>query len=113
MQVKLTQDYYGLLRQSLPVERQAGPEQTLPPSTPQRQTVLPAERPVEGELLKNRSRNSSVVGDLLQRGQVNGDNASPDVSPQTAQRAVDTYLAYAGASSAGAAGASRSIDFYA
>ena len=110
MQVKLTQDYYGLLRQSLPVDRQAGPEQT---STPQRQTVLPAERPVEGELLKNRSRNSSVVGDLLQRGQVNGDNASPDVSPQTAQRAVDTYLAYAGASSAGAAGASRSIDFYA
>jgi len=105
MQVKLTQDYYGLLRQSLPIDPQTGPEQTPPP----RQTVLPVERPVEGELLKNRSRNSSVVGDLLQRGRVGADTASADVTPQTARRALDTYLAYAG----GSTGAPRSIDLYA
>lgn len=112
MQIKLTQDYYGFLRQSLPIDRQAGPEQAPPRAPPSRQTVLPAERTVEGELLKNRNRNSSILSDLLQRGRFTDDSLPPDVPPQTAQRAIDAYRAYAGVPP-GSGGTSRSIDYYA
>lgn len=113
MHIKLTQDYYGFVRQSLPSDRQAAPEQAPPRSPPPRpQTVLPAERLVEGELLKNRQKNSSGLDDFLQRGRFANDAAAADVTPQTAQRAIDTYLGYANAP-AGNAGVALSIDYYA
>jgi hypothetical protein len=106
MQVKLTQDYYGFIRQSLPRAGQEAPAQAPSP----RPTVLPAERLVEGELLKNRSRQSSTLDDLLQRGRLADDTVPAAGRP--AQRAIDTYLGYAGVS-AGAAGGPRRIDYYA
>jgi len=117
MQVKLTQDYYGFFRQPVQPDRQARPEQT--PSRPQPQaprTVLPAERLVEGELLRNRSNGSNkTLDDLLQRSRFADQGAgSQDISAQTAQRAIDTYRGYASLSQT-AQGASgyRGVDFYA
>lgn len=110
MQIKLTQDYYGFIRQSLPRAGQEASGQAPSAAPPPRPTVLPAERLVEGELLKNRYRQSSTLDDLLQRGRL-ADDTAPAVG-QTARRAIDTYLGYAGASS-GAAGVARRIDYYA
>lgn len=112
MQIKLTQDY-GVLRQSLPIDRQAAPEQAPRAPAPPRRTVLPAERTVEGELLRNSSRNSNILDDLLHRSRFAHDSVSNHVTRPAAQRAIDTYRGYAAGGAAAGGGSARRIDYYA
>jgi len=116
MQVaKLTQDYYGFIRQAVsPNNHQAGTQQAEPKRP--RPAVLPAERPVEGELLRNRQRRpGDNLDELLQRGRYSGNSGSPteDLSAQAAQRAINTYLDNATSSTAGGAGRPQVVDYYA
>ena len=113
MQVaKLTQDYYGFIRQAVsPNNQQAGTQQAEPKRP--RPAVLPAERLVEGELLRNRQRRPG--DNLLQRGRFSGNSGSPaeDLSAQAAQRAINTYLDYATSPNAGGAARPQVVDYYA
>lgn len=116
MQVaKLTQDYYGFVRQSVAPNTQAGTNQ----AEPKRPTpaALPAERVVEGEVLKNRgSRTGAVLDELLQRGRFGNDSANAQgASPGSpaARRAINTYLDNTAASRAGMDRQPRAVDYYA
>jgi len=115
MQVaKLTQDYYGFVRQALAPTTQAGTNQAEPKRPPP--AALPAERVVEGEVLKNSgSRTGAALDEFLQRGRFSNDSANaPGASPGSpaAQRAINTYLDNA-AARAGIDGQPRAVDYYA
>ncbi len=115
MQVaKLTQDYYGFIRQAVPPNQQTGSQQTEP--KPPRPAVPPAERLVEGELLRNRNRRpGDNLDEILQRGRFAGHSGSQagDTGAQAAQRAINTYLDYAVAPNPGSAGRPQVVDYYA
>jgi len=113
---RLTQDHYGFFRQPSVYRKQTEADKSA--ANRSRPSVLPAERVVEGEVLRNRSNPAGdSLDQLLQRGRfANSAANSPDATPtaQTAQRAINAYLdnaAAPGASSGG--GQSRSIDYYA
>jgi hypothetical protein len=112
---RLTQDYYGFTSQSTLPNKQLGLDRPEPQSP--RPQVLPAERLVEGELLRNRSKGTSNrLGDVLLFGRFVDDAANTQegcISAQTAQRAVNTYLDYAASSSASGYTQSRTVDYYA
>jgi succinate dehydrogenase/fumarate reductase flavoprotein subunit len=115
MQVaKLTQDYYGFIGQSTLPNQQVGPDQTQQQRP--RPNVLPAERLVEGELLKNRSKGGNPLSDLLQRGRFAGSAANSqegDLSAHAAQRAINAYLGNAASSSPASYDQTRTVDYYA
>jgi len=115
MQVaKLTQDYYGFIRQAVPPNQQTGAHQT-EPKPPPRPAVPPAERLVEGELLRNRHRRpGDNLDEILQRGRFAGNSGSQagDLGAQVAQRAINTYLDTAAAPNPGG-GRPQVVDYYA
>ena len=108
---RLTQDHYGFIRQASVPKKQAAANRSRP-------SVLPAERVVEGEVLRTRS---SAAGDsldqMLQRGRFANSAANfPNATPtaQAAQRAINAYLDNAAAPAAsGRGGQPRSVDYYA
>jgi hypothetical protein len=111
---RLTQDHYGFTRQPSVFRKQTEADKTA--ASRSRPSVLPAERVVEGEVLRNRSNSAGDSLDrLLQRGRfANSAANSPDASPtaRAAQRAINAYLDNAAAP--GASGSqSRSVDYYA
>jgi hypothetical protein len=113
---RLTQDHYRFLRQPSVYRKQTEADKTA--ATRSRPSVLPAERVVEGEVLRNRSNSAGdALDQLLQRGRfANSAANSPDATPtaQAAQRAINAYLDNAAAPGAsGGGGQSRSVDYYA
>lgn len=115
MQVaKLAQDYYGFVRQPIAPNKQVEAEQA--ESKRSRPTVLPAERLVEGELLRSRSnRAGKPVGDRPQRERFSNNSANSQdggVNAQTAQRAINAYLDYAALPKLSNAGQPRTVDYY-
>ena len=116
MQVKLTQDYYGFISQLVLPTRQTAADQTQPQPQPQRQTVLPAERLVEGELLRNRKAGGNTLDELLQRGRFSGDSANSQrggSGTSNVRRAINSYLDNAAAPRAGNPGRPQAVDYYA
>ena len=112
---KLTQDYYGFINPSTLPKKQVGTDQTQQQRP--RPNVLPAERLVEGELLKNRTKGAgNSLGDLLQRGRFAASAANSqegDISAQAAQRAINAYLGNAASSNSAGYGQARAVDYYA
>jgi hypothetical protein len=113
---RLTQDHYGFFRQPSVYRKQTEADKSA--ANRPRPSVLPAERVVEGELLRNRSNPAGdSLDQLLQRGRFAKSAAnSPDETPtaQAVQRAINAYLDNAAAPAAsGGGGQSRSIDYYA
>lgn len=112
---RLTQDYYGFFRQPAIPRKDAGAGK--PEAGRSQATVLPAERVVEGEVLRNRSAPSNdTLDQILQRGRFSFAGAaanSPDASTtsQSAQRAINAYLDNVATSGAGG-GRSHTVDFY-
>lgn len=114
MQVaKLTQDYYGFLSKSLSPNKQAGFGRAGSP----RPSALPAERLVEGELLRKNKGAGNALGDMLQRGRFSGAVGSQSQaqanSAQSAQRAISAYLGYAASAAGDNAGQPHAVDYYA
>lgn len=113
---RLTQEYYGFIHQPAVSRKETGADK--PEANRSRPSVLPAERVVEGELLRNRS---TVTGDsleqMLQRGRFADSGAnSPDatISTQAAQRAISAYLDNATTPNlSNGGGQPRAIDYYA
>jgi hypothetical protein len=113
---RLTQGHYGFLRQPSVYRQQTEADNTA--ARRSRPSVLPAERVVEGEVLRNRSNSAGdSLDQLLQRGRfANSGASSPGATPtaQAAQRAINAYLDNVAAPGAGGGGSqSRSIDYYA
>jgi hypothetical protein len=111
MQVaKLTQDYYGLFRQSAAPGKESEARRLRP-------SVLPTERVVEGELLRNRAkRPGDSLDDAMHRGRFSAGSAhSQDktISSLAAQRAINAYLDYAAAPNLSQGGQARAVDYYA
>lgn len=116
MQVaKLAQYYHGFLRQTVsPYAQGTGPQPAEPKRS--RPVILPAERLVEGELLRDRQRRPGAPLDqLLQRGRFTGNTGfrSEDIGAQAAQRAINAYLDSAVSPPPGAAGRPQVVDYYA
>lgn len=111
----LTQDYYGFVRQSSVPNKQAGAEQA-ESKRPRPAVVVPAERLVEGELLKNRSKRAgNPLGDMLQRERFTFDSSQSHdetFNTKTAQRAINAYLDHATTPDLGNTGRSRNVDYY-
>ena len=110
MQVsKLTQDYYGFRHPAV-----RGKESE---ARPLRSPVLPTERVVEGELLRNRAkRPGDCLDDAMHRGRFTAGSAhSQDetISSMAAQRAINAYLDYAAAPNLSQGGQARTVDYYA
>jgi hypothetical protein len=114
---RLTQDHYGFFRQPSVYRKQTEADKTA--ANRSRPSVLPAERVVEGEVLRNRNNSAGdSLDQLLQRGRFANSSAanSPDATPtaQAAQRAINAYLDNAAAHGASGGGSqSRSVDYYA
>jgi hypothetical protein len=112
MQVaKLTQDYYGFLSKSILPNKQAGLGRAPRPA------VLPAERLVEGELLRKNKGAGNALSDMLQRGRFSGAAGSQSQDQannlQSAQRAISAYLGYSASWAADNAGQPHAVDYYA
>ena len=113
---RLTQDYYGFIRQPAMSRKDTAADK--PQANRSRPAVFPAERVVEGELLRNRSAPSGdTLDQILQRGrfaQGAATSADATISTPAAQRAINAYLDNAATSGMnGVADQSRSIDYYA
>jgi hypothetical protein len=110
----LTQDYFGFFRQPAVPRTDAGTGK--PQANRPRPSVLPAERVIEGELLRNRNASASgSLDQLLQRGRfANSAVDAPDTTITTpaAQRAINAYLDNSTLPASGGGGHSRSIDYY-
>lgn len=112
---KLSQDYFGFVRQPAAASQPAAEQTQTKRSRPA--TVLPAERLVEGELLKNRNRrNSDPLDQILWRSSLSNNDAASDqqgpVTAQAAQRAINSYLDYAASPQASGAQPSVRVDYY-
>ena len=109
-----TQDYYGFFRQPALSRKDTATDK--PGANRSRPSVLPAERVVEGELLRNnRTTGSEAVDQFIQRSRFTQDaanSADSAIGGPGAQRAISAYLDNASATLAGAGGASRTIDYY-
>ena len=82
-----------------------------------RPAVFPAERVVEGELLRNRSTlTGDTLDQILQRGRFalgSANSSDATISTPAVQRAINAYLDNAATSNLGRGGGqSRSIDYY-
>ena len=113
---RLTQEYYGFMLQ--PGVSRTGTGADKPEANPPRPAVLPAERVVEGELLRKRSAPAGdSLDQILQRGRFANSTAnSPDttISGQAAQRAVSAYRDTAAIPNSSSGGSQpRAIDYYA
>jgi hypothetical protein len=113
---RLTQQHYGFFRQSTVSRKETGADKA--EANRSRPSVLPAERVVEGELLRNRNaRAGDSLDQILQRGRfATGATNSTDTTLSTpaAQRAISAYLDNSASPHAGNGGAQpRSIDYYA
>jgi hypothetical protein len=111
----LSQDYYGYFRQSAAPGQEPGADK--PEVQRPRVAVLPAERVVEGELLRNRNKGASdALNEALQRGRFAESPANSQrsaLSAHAAQRAINTYLDNAAQSTVSQGGRSRAVDYYA
>jgi len=113
---RLTQQYYAFFRPSTVSRNETGADKATAKRS--RPSVLPAERVVEGELLRNRSaRAGDSLDQILQRGRFTAGAANPSdttISTPAAQRAINAYLDNSVSPLAGNGGAQpRSIDYYA
>jgi hypothetical protein len=111
---RLTQDYYGYIPQPTVLRKDTGPEKT--GANPSRPSIFPAERVVEGEVLRKRGVSSDSLDQLLQRGRfTDGAANSPDatLTNRAAQRAVNAYLDTAATADLNGGGRPRSVDYYA
>jgi len=113
---RLTQEYYGFIRQPAVSRKEAGADRA--EANRLRPSVLPVERVVEGELLRNRSNSAGdSLDQLLQRRSfANGPANHPDakISVQTSQRAINAYLDISAVPNAhNGADQARAVDFYA
>ena len=117
MQVaRLTQEYYGFIRQPALSRRESGADKS--EASRSRPSVLPTERVVEGELLRDRSaRVGDPLDQILQRRCFSDSAANSQgesFSTQAAQRAINAYLDNAATPNASKnGGQSRAIDYYA
>ena len=111
----LSQDYYGYFSQS--AEPGQGPGADKPEAQRPRSAVLPAERVVEGELLRSRNkRTNDALNEALQRGRFADSSAQSQQatrSAQAAQRAINTYLDNAAPPTMSHGGQARAVDYYA
>ena len=110
---RLTQNYYSYFPQPVVHRNDTDPEQ--PAAKRSRPSIFPAERVVEGEVLRNRSVSSDSFDQILQRGRFTDSAAnSPDatITSQAAQRAVNAYLDTAATSDLNGGGRPRTVDYY-
>jgi hypothetical protein len=112
---RLTQDYYGFIRHPAVSRKDAGadkPQASRPPAS-----VLPAERVVEGEVLRDRGNSTSdSLDQILHRGRFTAVAANaPDatLTTQAARRAINAYLDNAAIPNSSGGVQPRSIDYYA
>ena len=111
----LSRDYYGYFGQSAAPGQQ--PEADKPEAQRPRPSVLPAERVVEGELLRGRNKyTNDALNEALQRGRfadssVNSHQAT--LSAHAAQRAINTYLDNAAQPTVSKGGQAHAVDYYA
>jgi len=112
---RLSQDYHGFIRQpAVPWKKTVAGSAEEKRSRP---AVFPAERVVEGEVLRNRSPSSDDHLDrILHRGRfVHAAANSADIASSTssARRAINAYLDNAALSNSDSGvDRSRSIDYY-
>ena len=112
---KLTQDYFSYFQQSVPSGKEPGTDK-LETKRP-RPSILPAERVVEGEVLRNRSKRTGAFSEeTLQCGRFAAGSLNYNdetISAQAAQRAVSAYLDYAATPDLSVGDKPRTVDYYA
>ena len=113
---RLSQDYYGFINQPAVPRKDTAAGRT--DEKRSRPAVFPAERVVEGEVLRNRRTSPrDNLDQILNRGRfVHGAANAADITPNTSstQRAINAYLDNAATSNSSGYGVdrSRSIDCY-
>ena len=112
----LTQDYYSFFQRTVsPAGKEPGTDK-LETRRP-RPSILPAERVVEGEVLRNRGKRTGAFSEeTLQRGRFAAGSFNfhdETISAQAAQRAINAYLDYAAAPNLSVGDRPRSVDYYA
>ena len=112
---RLTQEYNGYIRQPAMSRKETATDK--PGANRSRPAVFPAERVVEGELLRNRSApTGDSLDQILQRGrfaQGAANSSDATISTPAAQRAINAYLDNAASANMGNGGVQpRSIDYY-
>ncbi len=112
---RLTQDYSGFFRQPVVSRKDGGADKSQ--TNRSRPSVLPAERVVEGELLRNRTSGAdNSLEQFLQRERLSesaANAADGAAGNRTAQTAINAYLDNAAMASGKGGGHTHSIDYYA